>query len=93
MDEFDAHKNRIADRQASYEKATQEKAILIRDTETRNIKLGRKKQRDLASFRRALTELQSHVNDLDNLKIDHYMEVYESEQEIWSVPVLTSRSI
>lgn len=79
MDEFDAHRTRVTDRQAAYEKTTQEKAILIRDTEAKNIKAGKKKQRgmydikpyctcssllrtDLASFRRALVELQNHVN-------------------------------
>lgn len=47
--------------------------------------MGRKKQRDLASFRKALAELQAHVNDLDNLKIEHYSEVYEGEQDMWLV--------
>lgn len=118
MDEFDAHRTRVADRQAAYEKTTQEKAILIRDTEAKNIKAGKKKQRgsqfalrrpklsdfilpDLASFRKALVELQNHVNvslveranftisadpglqDLDHLKAEHYMDTYESEQEVW----------
>lgn len=45
MDEFDAHRTRVADRQAAYEKTTQEKAVLIRDTEAKNIKAGKKKQR------------------------------------------------
>jgi hypothetical protein len=101
--EYDTHKLRVAERQAQYEKATQAKAKLIRETESRNVKLGKKKLRgsslslyskrilwtmrrtDLSSFRRALAELQAHVNDLDNLKIEHYSEVYEYEQEMWDL--------
>lgn len=39
----------------------------------------------MSSFRRALAELQAHVNDLDNLKVEHYSEVYEYEQEMWEL--------
>lgn len=38
---------------------------------------------DLAQFRQALAELQQHVDDLDQLKLEHYGEVLENEQEMW----------
>jgi hypothetical protein len=37
----------VAERQAQYEQVTQEKARLIRDTEAKNVKLGKKKLRGI----------------------------------------------
>lgn len=38
---------------------------------------------DLQSFREALQVLQRQVDDLDELKANHYQEIMEHEEEIW----------
>ncbi|KAJ1311004.1 hypothetical protein OPQ81_009511 [Rhizoctonia solani] len=80
---FDTYKETVAARTAEYERALTEKSRLIRKTEADNIRVGRKKLRDLNSFRAALATLQAQVNDLDKLKSDYYQQVLEHEQEIW----------
>jgi hypothetical protein len=40
---------------------------------------------DLQSFREALTILQRQVDELDKLKISHYEEIIEHEEEVWDV--------
>ena len=38
---------------------------------------------DLQSFREALTILQRQVDELDELRISHYQEIFEHEQQVW----------
>lgn len=45
LEEFDEHRNAVAERQAAYEKQVQAKTKAIRDTEAANMKQGRKKNR------------------------------------------------
>jgi hypothetical protein len=40
---------------------------------------------DLQSFREALAVLQRQVDDLDELKVSHYHEIIEHEEEVWDV--------
>lgn len=40
---------------------------------------------DLQSFREALSVLQRQVDDLDDLKVAHYKEILEHEEEVWDV--------
>jgi len=40
---------------------------------------------DLQSFREALTVLQRQVDDLDNMKVSHYREIIEHEEQVWEV--------
>lgn len=40
---------------------------------------------DLQSFREALTVLQRQVDDLDELKAQHYQEIMDHEEEVWDV--------
>lgn len=40
---------------------------------------------DLQSFREALSVLQRQVDDLDELKVSHYHEIIEHEEEVWNV--------
>jgi len=44
-----------------------------------------RKERNLQSFRAALTGLQRQVDDLDQLKSQHYEEIIEHEEEVWDV--------
>ncbi|GAB1518751.1 hypothetical protein RhiXN_00899 [Rhizoctonia solani] len=81
--ELQAYKAAVAERTAEYERASTEKSRLIQKTEADNMRVGRKKLRDLNSFRAALASLQAQVNDLDKLKSDYYQQVLEHEQQIW----------
>ena len=40
---------------------------------------------DLQSFREALAVLQRQVDELDDLKVAHYQEIMEHEEEVWDV--------
>ncbi|KAF8609512.1 hypothetical protein BDV93DRAFT_485152 [Ceratobasidium sp. AG-I] len=80
---FEAYKTSVATRTSDYEHALTEKSRLIRKTEAENMRVGRRKLRDLNSFRAALATLQNQVNDLDKLKSDYYTQVLEHEQRIW----------
>ncbi|KAG8693653.1 hypothetical protein FRC09_010368, partial [Ceratobasidium sp. 395] len=80
---FETYKSTVAARSTEYEHALTEKSRLIRKTEADNMRVGRKKLRDLNSFRTALATLQAQVNDLDKLKSEYYQQVLEHEQNIW----------
>ncbi|CAE6434490.1 hypothetical protein ACGC1H_001388 [Rhizoctonia solani] len=80
---LETYKSTVAARTAEYERALTEKSLLIRKTEADNMRVGRKKLRDLNSFRAALATLQAQVNDLDKLKSEYYQQVLEHEQSIW----------
>ncbi|CAK5276021.1 unnamed protein product [Mycena citricolor] len=79
---LDTYKTIVAERSASYERTLKDKSQIIRDTEMRNMN---KKERNLQSFREALTVLQRQVDDLDDLKVAHYQEIVEHEEEVWNV--------
>lgn len=38
---------------------------------------------DLQSFREALSVLQRQVDELDELKLSHYQQIMEHEEEVW----------
>lgn len=40
---------------------------------------------DLHSFRQALSTLQAELDELDRLKVVHYQQVLDHEQEVWDV--------
>jgi prefoldin subunit 5 len=89
----------LQERSSSYERALREKSNIIRETEMRNMNrkerstsIHRFRHRpctdsfvDLQSFREALTVLQRQVDDLDQLKSQHYEEIIEHEEEVWDV--------
>ncbi|KAH9077450.1 hypothetical protein EDB83DRAFT_2217554 [Lactarius deliciosus] len=79
---LDAYRTIVHDRSSSYERALREKSNVIRETEMRNMN---RKERNLQSFREALTVLQRQVDDLDHLKSRHYEEIIEHEEEVWDV--------
>ncbi|KAG9084290.1 hypothetical protein FRC06_004135 [Ceratobasidium sp. 370] len=80
---FETYKSTVAARSTEYERALTEKSRIIRKTEADNMRVGRKKLRDLNSFRAALATLQAQVNDLDKLKSEYYQQVLEHEQNVW----------
>ncbi|KAF8332710.1 uncharacterized protein EI90DRAFT_690195 [Cantharellus anzutake] len=78
-----AYRQQIAERSAAYEQSLIEKNRLIRKVEAENMNIGRRRQRDLNSFRAALNLLQQQVAELDRLKADYYSEVLGHEEESW----------
>src|ERR1700749_3507441 len=40
---------------------------------------------DLKNFRETLATLQRQVDDLDELKVAHYQDVLEHQEEVWNV--------
>ncbi|KAH9951810.1 hypothetical protein B0H21DRAFT_684853 [Amylocystis lapponica] len=70
----------VTDRSNTYERALHEKSDIIRQTEMGNMK---KKGRNLQTFREALVVLQRQVDELDDLKAQHYQEIVEHEEEVW----------
>ncbi|PWN52141.1 hypothetical protein IE53DRAFT_303795, partial [Violaceomyces palustris] len=83
LSHYDTYKSSCTERQMSHDKAISEKSRQLKETESRNLREGRRKERDLNSFRRALADLQSKVDEIDDLKSQYYHEVLESEEEVW----------
>lgn len=70
LDTYDSHRQSIADRQASYDADLSLRTRKIRETETRNLREGRRKVRDLGTFRQNLRELQGQVDEVERVKQD-----------------------
>ncbi|WVQ73695.1 hypothetical protein IAR50_003275 [Cryptococcus sp. DSM 104548] len=83
LEALDEYKLVTADRLAQYEKSLHEQSQKIRKTEADNLKVGRRRKRDLQQFREALAELQRQVDDLDTIKASYHEEVLEGEDEVW----------
>ncbi|TFY83853.1 hypothetical protein EWM64_g179 [Hericium alpestre] len=79
---LETYRTIVTERSASYEKTLREKSHIIRETEKKNMN---RKERNLQSFREALSVLQRQVDDLDELKAHHYEEIIEHEEEVWDV--------
>lgn len=77
---LEGYKTVVAERSSTYERALKEKSHIIRQTELSNLN---KRSRNLQTFREALQVLQRQVDDLDELKVHHYEEIMEHEEEIW----------
>ncbi|EJD01081.1 uncharacterized protein FOMMEDRAFT_135342 [Fomitiporia mediterranea MF3/22] len=80
---LETYRATVAERSATYERALREKSRIIHQTETQNMNLGRKKNRNLQSFREALAVLQRQIEELDELRVSHYQEILEHEEEVW----------
>ncbi|GAK68398.1 uncharacterized protein PAN0_083d6648 [Moesziomyces antarcticus] len=83
LSHYDTYRSACTERQVVHDKAVSEKSKQLKEAEARNNRAGRKKERDLNSFRRALAELQSHVDAIDDLKAQYYNEVLDAEHEVW----------
>ncbi|KAF8528866.1 hypothetical protein BU17DRAFT_37286 [Hysterangium stoloniferum] len=79
------YKAAVVERSAAYERTLVEKSRVIKRTEADNLNHGRKRQRDLQSFRQALSVLQAEVDELDRLKVAHYNQVLDHEEETWDL--------
>ncbi|KZV69144.1 hypothetical protein PENSPDRAFT_743995 [Peniophora sp. CONT] len=79
---LDTYRSTVQERSASYERTLKEKSKIIHDLEKRNFNV-RKGERNMQTFREALTSLQRHVDSLDELKAEHYEQIVEHEQQVW----------
>ncbi|KAH9844018.1 uncharacterized protein C8Q71DRAFT_24980 [Rhodofomes roseus] len=70
----------VTERSNTYERALRDRSNIIRETEMGNLK---KKGRNLQTFREALAVLQRQVDELDDLKAQHYEEIIDHEEEVW----------
>ncbi|GAA5859821.1 hypothetical protein JCM5353_001021 [Sporobolomyces roseus] len=84
MHAYDQYTSDIATRHLEYEALLSDKTTKIRQTEAENLRLGKKKTRDLNSFRQALAKLTEQVAEVDVCKRSYYEEVLTSETEMWS---------
>lgn len=85
MEHHDLYVQACTERTIQHEKAITQKSRLLNEAERRNQKESKSKiGRDLHSFRRALLELQKHVDDLDEEKARYYADVLEGEEECWT---------
>ncbi|PVG04055.1 hypothetical protein CPB86DRAFT_721580 [Serendipita vermifera] len=82
--ELEHYKKVVSERSSAYEKTLLEKSKIIKQTEAESINTGRRKQRDLQTFRKTLATLQNHVDDLDRLKAAHYQQILEHEVDVWN---------
>jgi len=83
LSRLDAYKSAVHERQVIHENAVSEKSRLLKEIERRNQRQGKRHERDLSSFRQMLSELQAQVDELDTLKLQHYTDVLESEEQNW----------
>lgn len=85
LEHHDLYVQACADRSVQHEKAILAKSKALHEAERRNQRNARGKAgRDLHSFRRALNELQRHVDELDDEKARYYTEVLEGEEDSWA---------
>ncbi|KAI0347318.1 hypothetical protein BDW22DRAFT_1351727 [Trametopsis cervina] len=79
---LETYRSVVTERSNTYEKALRDRSNAIRRTERENMQ---KKGRNLQSFREALAVLQRQVDELDDLKSQHYQEILVHEEEVWDV--------
>lgn len=83
LSNLDMYKANVHERQMVHERIVTEKSSSIKDIEKKNQREGRRRERDLTSYRKMLNELQAHVDELEELKHQHYHEVLECEEHAW----------
>ncbi|KAI0752232.1 hypothetical protein BC629DRAFT_1297238 [Irpex lacteus] len=77
---LETYRSVVTERSNTYEKALREKSNAIRRTERENMQ---RKGRSLQTFREALAVLQRQVDELDDLKSQHYQDIVVHEEEVW----------
>lgn len=82
LEALDHYKLITSDRLVAYEKSLLEQSTRIKKTEGENLRVGRRRKRDLQQFRQALADLQRQVDELDSIKASYHEEVLEGEDEV-----------
>ncbi|KAG5440745.1 hypothetical protein PCK2_000181 [Pneumocystis canis] len=84
MEELDTFRAMTQERDDTYQRQMMEKNKKIQQREAEHLRVGRKKQRDLATFRQALIDLSRMADDLERLKSDHYNGALDTIRDTWS---------
>ena len=84
LSQLDVYRTSVHERQHAHEATLAAQSRVLKDIETKYQKEGRKKKRDLNSFRTMLTELQDKVNEMEETKARHYTDVLDNEEQTWS---------
>ncbi|WFD28217.1 hypothetical protein MNAN1_003223 [Malassezia nana] len=84
LSQLDLYRTNVRERQLAHESEMAQQSRVLKDIETKYQREGRKKRRDLNSFRTMLTELQAKVNEMENTKAQHYTDVLEHEDQTWA---------
>ncbi|KAK7205289.1 hypothetical protein BZA70DRAFT_151691 [Myxozyma melibiosi] len=80
--ELENYKKLTKTHEENFQKETIARTKQLRKTEKQNVKLGKKKQRNLESYRSALMDLTSQVDGLEKLKYDYFKYSLDITQEI-----------
>lgn len=84
LSQLDVYRTSVQERQLAHEATMATHSRVLKDIETKYQKEGRKKKRDLNSFRTMLTELQEKVHEMEDIKARHYTDVLENEEQTWA---------
>ncbi|KTW30680.1 hypothetical protein T552_00393 [Pneumocystis carinii B80] len=84
MEELDTFRAITQERDDRYQRMMMEKNKRIQEREAEHLRVGRKRQRDLATFRQALVDLSKLADDLERLKSEHYNGALDTIHETWS---------
>lgn len=85
LSHLDVYRQTVQDRQLAHEKTMSEQSQILKGIELKYQKQDRQRHRDLSSFRTMLSELQRKVNDMEEIKAQHYTEVLENEEYTWNL--------
>lgn len=84
LSRLDVYRTSVHERQLAHEATMATQSRVLKDIETKYQKEGRKKKRDLNSFRTMLAELQDKVNEMEDTKARHYTDVLDNEEQTWA---------
>ena len=85
LSHLDAYRQSVQERQQSHEVSMEEHKRMLKSIEAQYHKSGSRHARDLQSFRTMLTELQDKVNEMEDTKAQHYMDVLQNEEHTWDL--------
>ena len=85
LSHLDAYRQSVQERQQSHEVTMEEHKRVLKSIEAQYHKSGSRHTRDLQSFRTMLTELQDKVNEMEDTKAQHYMDVLQNEEHTWDL--------
>ncbi|WFD41515.1 hypothetical protein MPSI1_000145 [Malassezia psittaci] len=83
LSQLDVYRSTVHERQMHHERAIAEKSQMLKQIEKKYQKENKRRTRDLNSFRLMLSELQEKVNDLEEIKTQHYSDALEYEEQTW----------
>ncbi|KAL7271535.1 hypothetical protein RUND412_005705 [Rhizina undulata] len=81
LHELDTYKEKTAENEERYKKEAGDKSRELRKREQEHLKLARQRKRNLHAFRSALVDLTRQIDELDNLKYNHFRNALSLAQE------------